>query len=108
MGKDGLRSLTALVVCVAGGLLYPANINAHALRLNAKLRAEMPRLGYPCITPETSRGSIIAFAVKDGAATAAKLKAKKIDVGLSAGRMRVSPSFYNTAGDIDALLASLS
>ena len=88
--------------------LDPAAINRHALSLNDHLRAEMPRRGYPCITPETSRGSIIAFAVKDNAATAAKLHARKVDVGLSPGRMRVSPSFYNTMADADALLAALS
>ena len=85
-----------------------ANIQRHALELNSKLRAEMPRLGYECITPEGARGAIIGFRVKDDAGTAAKLKAKKIDVSLSAGRMRVSPSVYNTRADIEALLAALS
>lgn len=85
----------------------PAKIQAHALELNAKLRKEMPKLGYECITPEGARGTIIAFAVKDNAATAAKLKVKKVDVGLNPGRMRVSPSIYNTVADVDALLAAL-
>ena len=85
-----------------------AQIQSHALELNAKLRTEMPRLGYECITPEDARGTIVAFAVKDGAATAAKLKAKKVDVSLSPGRMRVSPSIYNTMSDVDALLDALS
>jgi len=83
-------------------------IQGHALELNARLRAEIPRLGFECITPEGARGTIIAFAVKDGAATAAKLKAKKVDVSLSPGRMRVSPSIYNTMADVDALLNALS
>ena len=83
-------------------------IQGHALELNASLRAEMPRLGFECITPEGARGTIIAFAVKDGPATAAKLKAKKVDVSLSPGRMRVSPSIYNTMADVDALLNALS
>jgi selenocysteine lyase/cysteine desulfurase len=85
-----------------------ARIQSHVLELNAKLRVEMPRLGFECITPEGARGTIIAFAVKDGAATAAKLKAKKVDVSLSPGRMRVSPSIYNTMADVDALLDALS
>jgi selenocysteine lyase/cysteine desulfurase len=88
--------------------LGPANIQKHVLGLNGKLRREMPRLGFDCITPESSRGTIIGFAVKDDAATAAKLKDKKVDVGLSRGRMRVSPSFYNTTADVDALLSALS
>lgn len=90
------------------GSLGVAEIQKHALSLNGKLRAEMPRLGYQCITPEQSRGPIIAFAVRDNSSTAAKLRTRKIDVGLSAGRMRISPSVYNTAADADALLAALS
>jgi selenocysteine lyase/cysteine desulfurase len=85
-----------------------SNIQKHALGLNAKLRSEMPRLGYDCITPETSTAAIVGFAVKDFEATAAKLRAKKVDVGLSRGRMRVSPSIYNTKKDVDALLNALS
>jgi len=85
-----------------------AKIQSHALELNAKLRTEMPRLGFECITPENAHGTIIAFAVKDGPATAAKLKAKKVDVSLSPGRMRVSPSIYNTMADVDSLLNALS
>jgi selenocysteine lyase/cysteine desulfurase len=85
-----------------------ATIQRHALGLNARLRREMPRLGYACITPEGAGGAIVGFAVKDDAGTAAKLKAKKVDVGLSPGRMRVSPSVYNTEGDVEALLAALS
>jgi selenocysteine lyase/cysteine desulfurase len=84
------------------------NIQKHARELNAKLRREMPRLGFACITPEGSQASIIAFAVKDDAATANKLRTKKVDVGLSRGRMRVSPSIYNTQKDVEALLSALS
>lgn len=83
-------------------------IQEHALGLNAKLRAEMPRLGYPCITPEKARGAIIAFAVEDMDATSAKLKAKKVDVSFSPGRMRVSPSLYNTMSDVETLLEALA
>jgi selenocysteine lyase/cysteine desulfurase len=85
-----------------------SKIQSHARELNSRLRREMPRLGFECITPEGARGTIVAFAVKDGTATAAKLKSKKVDVGLSPGRMRISPSIYNTVADVDALLESLS
>ncbi len=88
--------------------LGPVNIQRHALSLNATLRREMPRLGYPCITPEDAGGPIIAFTVENDQATAARLVAKKIEVGLYPGRMRVSPSIYNTDADVQALLAALS
>jgi selenocysteine lyase/cysteine desulfurase len=54
-----------------------AKIAEHALALNAKLRREMPRLGYQCITPEEARGTIIAFAAKDDSGTAAKLRRRR-------------------------------
>jgi selenocysteine lyase/cysteine desulfurase len=85
-----------------------ANIQAHAHKLNSTLRRDMPRLGYECITPGDAGASIISFRVKDGAATAAKLKAANVDVSLSPGRMRVSPSVYNNESDIQALLAALA
>jgi selenocysteine lyase/cysteine desulfurase len=85
-----------------------AKIQAHAHSLNAVLRSEMPRLGYECITPENAGAAIISFAVKDDAATDARLKAKNVDVSLNPGRMRVSPSVYNNEADIHALLEALS
>ncbi|MCU1322123.1 MAG: selenocysteine lyase [Acidobacteriaceae bacterium] len=85
-----------------------ANIQAHAQQLTARMKTELPRLGYASITPAESRSSIVAFEVKDGTATAAKLKRRKVDVSLSPGRMRISPSIYNTMADVDALLESLA
>ena len=85
-----------------------ANIHAHAHTLNSTLRRELPRMGYECITPEDADASILSFRVKDGPATAAKLKAANVDVSLNPGRMRVSPSIYNNQADIQALLAALA
>jgi selenocysteine lyase/cysteine desulfurase len=84
------------------------NIQAHAHKLNSTLRHEMPKLGYECITPEDAGASIISFRVKDGAGTAAKLTAANVDVSLSPGRMRVSPSVYNNESDMQALLSALA
>jgi selenocysteine lyase/cysteine desulfurase len=85
-----------------------ANIQKHAHALNGILRAELPKLGYACITPEDASGSIIAFSVKDDAATAAKLKAKKVDISLYPGRMRIAPSVYNNEADVRTLIEALS
>jgi selenocysteine lyase/cysteine desulfurase len=84
------------------------NIQAHAQKLLSPLRQELPRLGYACITPEDSHGSIASFLVADIRKTAAALKKANVDVSLSPGRMRVSPSIYNDEKDIDRLLAALS
>jgi len=83
-------------------------IQAHAQKLNAKLRTELPRLGYPCITPEGSHAAITAYAVGNVEKTGAALGRAKVDVSLSAGRMRISPSVYNTMEDVEKLLAALS
>jgi selenocysteine lyase/cysteine desulfurase len=83
-------------------------IQAHAQALLKPLRDELPRMGYACITPEDSRGPIASFLVADPKKTAAALKAAKIDVSMSPGRMRISPSIYNDESDVHKLLAALS
>ena len=85
-----------------------ARIQAHNLALTRQLQRELPRLGYEPMTPSDSPSSIVAFAVKDEAATTARLAAAKVDVRLVAGTMRVSPSIYNDQSDVDRLLNALS
>jgi selenocysteine lyase/cysteine desulfurase len=88
------------------------NIRAHARPLTAMLRQELPRLGYPCITPENNETPTVSFIVKD--TVAARAKAKKANVTVKIGEsikwhhMRVSTSVYNTRGDVDKLLNALS
>lgn len=84
------------------------NIQQHAHALLRTLRRELPHLGYECITPPDAQGAILSFAVKDDAATAAKLKRANVDVSLNPRRMRVSPSIYNNETDVHALLEALS
>lgn len=88
------------------------NIQAHTQTLTGRLQKELPRLGFEAITPAESWSSIVSFQVRDVAKAEAKLKRRKVDVSLSAGpmgagRMRVSPSVYNTMGDVEALLEAL-
>jgi selenocysteine lyase/cysteine desulfurase len=85
-----------------------ARIQAHNQALTRQLQRELPRLGYEPMTPSDSPSSIVAFAVKDEAATTTRLAAAKVDVRLVAGTMRVSPSIYNDQGDVDRLLNALS
>ena len=83
-------------------------IQAHAQALLAPLKTELPKLGYPLITPKGSRASIASFLVSDVRKTEAALKKVKVDVSLQPGRMRVSPSIYNDEMDIQKLLNALS
>ncbi len=82
-------------------------IQAHTQTLLGRLKVELPRLGYPSITPDGSKSAIASFLVKDPAGAAGRLKRKGVDVSFSPGRMRVSPSVYNTQGDVDAMLEAL-
>jgi selenocysteine lyase/cysteine desulfurase len=83
------------------------NILAHASNLTAKLRKEMPGLGYPCITPEGNPSPTVSFVVKDPETTRAKLARARVAVKVEWRQMRVSPSVYNNAADIDKLLNAL-
>lgn len=84
------------------------NIQAHRQPLLAKLRAEMPRLGFTPVTPPESTSPIITFAMKDGPAVQRKLDAAKVNARVSAHWIRLSPSVYNDLHDVDRLLGALS
>jgi selenocysteine lyase/cysteine desulfurase len=83
------------------------NILAHSLRLTDRLRREMPRLGFPCITPEGNQSPTVAFVVREPEGTRAKLARARVAVKVEWRQMRVSPSVYNTDADIDRLLNAL-
>lgn len=82
-------------------------IQAHTQSMNQRLRAELPRLGYSCITPEDSHAPVTAYLVREMETTQAALRRNKVDVSLSEGRMRISPSVYNSMEDVEKLLAAL-
>ncbi len=83
------------------------NILAHSLRLTARLRKEMPALGFQCITPEGNQSPTVAFIVPDPEHTRQKLARARVAVKVEWHQMRVSPSVYNNDADIDRLLNAL-
>jgi selenocysteine lyase/cysteine desulfurase len=83
-------------------------IQAHTQALLAPLRTELPKLGYPSITPQDSSGPIASFLVPDPKKTADALKKANVDVSQSRGRIRISPSIYNDENDVEKLLAALA
>jgi selenocysteine lyase/cysteine desulfurase len=87
-----------------------ANIQAYRKPLMQKLRDEVPRRGFICVTPPESTASIITFARKGLAAsdTPQKLARARVDVRIGDHWMRVSPSIYNDMADIDRLLDALA
>lgn len=78
--------------------------------LTARLHDGLLGLGYRVISPrehEHERSGIVTF-VPGGAVNPQsvidQLKSQHFTIALRAGRLRVSPHFYNTADQIDALL----
>jgi len=101
----------ALALCSHTSLAYIerlglANIRAHARQLTDRLQAELPAKGYPSVTPKGNDTPIVAFELKDAAATAAKLKQANIAATIIAPerRLRLAVSVFNNQEDIDRLL----
>jgi selenocysteine lyase/cysteine desulfurase len=87
-----------------------ANIRAHARQLTDRLQKELPAMGYPSVTPTGNETPIVAFQLKDAAATAKKLQQGRITATIiqDEQRMRLAVSVFNTHEDIDRLLRALS
>lgn len=82
-------------------------IRAHTRPLVERIRNEVPALGYPCLTPPGSDSPISAFVVEDPAALRARLEQAGVVVKIEWNQMRISPSVYTNAQDVDALLNAL-
>ena len=85
-----------------------ANIEAWRQPMLARLRSEMPRLGFTPVTPEGTRSALLTFTFKDRAPLVEKLRKANINVRVGANFIRLSPSVYNDMDDIDRLLAALA
>jgi selenocysteine lyase/cysteine desulfurase len=100
-----------LAACVSEGINYVQQlgldkIRAHARQLTERLQTELPPLGYKPLTPRATETPIVAFEVKDVAATAKALQAGKVAATIIANenRMRLSVSVFNTHEDIDRVV----
>lgn len=86
-----------------------ANIQAYRQPLLRRLHEALPRLGWTVITPPESGSALISFTLPGAEQRfGARLKAAKVSVSLYGDRMRVSPSLFNGADDVEALIAALS
>jgi selenocysteine lyase/cysteine desulfurase len=100
-----------LAACVSEGINYVRQlgldkIRTHARQLTDRLQAELPPLGYTPLTPRGTETPILAFGLKDAAATAKALQAAKIAATVVANesRLRLSVSVFNTHDDIDRVI----
>jgi selenocysteine lyase/cysteine desulfurase len=104
-----------LAAAVSAGIDYATalgidKIRAHARQLTDRLQAELPALGYRPLTPAKTETPIVAFQLKDAAATGKALQAGKIAATIIANesRLRLSVSVFNTHDDIDRVVAVLA
>ena len=103
-----------LAAAVSAGLAYVGTlgldkIRAHAVQLTDRLQQELPPLGYQPLTPRGNPTPILAFALKDAAATSKALHDAKIAATVVANesRLRLSVSVFNTHADIDRVVEVL-
>jgi selenocysteine lyase/cysteine desulfurase len=103
-----------LAACVSEGINYVQalgleKIRAHARTLTDRLQNELPPLGYKPLTPRGTETPILAFELKDAAATAKALQAAKITATIigNESRLRLSVSVFNTHDDIDRVVDAL-
>jgi selenocysteine lyase/cysteine desulfurase len=85
-----------------------ANIEAWRQPMLARLREEMPRLGFQPVTPPGTRSALITFTFKERAPIVEKLRKANINVRVGANFIRFSPSVYNDMADVERLLAALA
>jgi selenocysteine lyase/cysteine desulfurase len=85
-----------------------ANIEAWRQPMLARLRAEMPRLGFTPVTPNGTRSALITFTFTDRAPVVEKLRKANVNARVGPNFIRLSPSVYNDMADIERLLAALA
>jgi len=103
-----------MAACVDAGINYVTalgipKIRAHAKELTDRLQKELPPLGYKALTPMGTETPIVAFQLKDAAATTKVLQAGKVagTVIANENRLRLAVSVFNTHEDIDRTISVL-
>ncbi|MDE1181876.1 aminotransferase class V-fold PLP-dependent enzyme [Paraburkholderia sp.] len=72
-----------------------------------RLAERLPALGFAPMTAPDTPGPIVAYACENAGRFREALAQRTIRIGLYQNRIRISPSFYNTMDDIDALIDAL-
>jgi selenocysteine lyase/cysteine desulfurase len=84
------------------------NIRAYIKPMTDRLQKELPKLGYPSMTPPETAGPIVTFVVKEPGEVMEKTHKAGVTVKVVEHQMRISPSVYNDQKDIDRLLNALA
>lgn len=105
-GLWGLDAAVRLQLALGSG-----NIERHILALTERAAEGIRHKGWTVassMVPAERSGLLSFFAPGiDADTTAMNLRAAGVDVAVRAGRLRMSPSFYNDESDIDRMLAEL-
>jgi selenocysteine lyase/cysteine desulfurase len=103
-----------LAACVSEGIKYVQKlgldmIRSHARMLTDRLQQELPPLGYRPLTPAGTETPVLAFELKDAAATQKALQAGNVAATIvgNENRLRLSVSVFNTHDDIDRVVSVL-
>jgi selenocysteine lyase/cysteine desulfurase len=114
LGHFGVGTVAnALYICLAESLklilqLGVERIQAHRTPLIRRLQEALPSKGFKPMTPAGSTAPIVSFAYKDADKRfGPALKRARINAQLYPNRLRVSPSVYNNAHDIERLIQAL-
>ena len=112
MFSTGYEPNTATLAGLEYSLPYiinigPEKIQAHVQTLTDRLKAELPKRGYPLMTPIDARSPIVTVAVKDAERLNPVLRAANVTVTTRWNHVRISPSVFNDMEDVDRLLTAL-
>ena len=83
-------------------------IEAWRQPLLARLREEMPRLGFEPVTPPGTRSALITFTFKDRAPVVERLRKANVNARVGRNFIRLSPSVYNDMADVERLLGAFA
>jgi selenocysteine lyase/cysteine desulfurase len=84
------------------------NIQRYRQPLLDKVRIELERKHYRCMTPEGSTSPILTFIYSDAAKLVARLDSANVRIALTDNRFRISVSVFNDMQDIDRLIEALT
>ena len=84
-------------------------IQAYRQPLIDRLQEQMPKIGFPAITPRDSQSALVSFRHSgNSAGLRDKLDAANITISVASHHLRISPSVFNDMDDVQRLLDTLS
>ena len=83
------------------------NIQAHAKPLIDRLKTELPKRGFPLITPVDAASPIVTCALKGAEKYQKAFSDANVRITLRWNHLRVATSVFNDMDDVERLLAAL-